>query len=124
MLLYLLHLVSRNDTRYAFLCTIQTPSFMNQRQKYTWLIDTIRRARKISHKDLSDKWERHKDLSDCRLLHRATFNRWREAIYEQFSIIIDCQKVGGYLYYIANPEDIDENKLKNECSTLLQLEPS
>ena len=85
---------------------------MNQLQKYTWLIDTIRRAGKISHKDLSEKWERHKDLSDCRPLHRATFNRWRDAIYEQFGIIIDCQKVGGYLYYIANPEDIDEDKLK------------
>lgn len=31
---------------------------MNQLQKYTWLIDTIRRTGKISHKDLSDKWER------------------------------------------------------------------
>lgn len=39
-----------------------------------------------------------KDLSDCKPLHRATFNRWRDAILEQFSIIIDCQKVGGYLY--------------------------
>lgn len=85
---------------------------MNQLQKYTWLIDTIRRAGKISHRDLSDKWERCKDLSDCRPLHRATFNRWRDAIYEQFGIMIDCQKVGGYLYYIANPEDIDEDKLK------------
>lgn len=28
---------------------------MNQLQKYTWLIDTIRRAGKISHKDLSDR---------------------------------------------------------------------
>ena len=78
----------------------------------TWLIDTIRRAGKISHKDLSEKWERHKDLSDCRPLHRATFNRWRDAIYEQFGIMIDCQKIGGYLYYISNPEDIDEDKLK------------
>ena len=52
---------------------------MNQLQKYTWLIDTIRRAGKISHKDLSDKWERNKDLSDCKPLHRATFNRWRES---------------------------------------------
>lgn len=26
--------------------------------------------------------------------------------------MIDCQKVGGYLYYISNPEDIDEDKLK------------
>ena len=85
---------------------------MNQLQKYTWLIDTIHRAGKISHKDLSDKWQRHKELSDCRPLHRATFNRWREAIYDQFSIIIDCQKTGGYLYFIANPQDIDEDKLK------------
>lgn len=63
---------------------------MNQLQKYTWLIDTIRRAGKISHKDLSDRWERCKDLSDCKPLHRATFNRWRDAIYEQFGIMIDC----------------------------------
>lgn len=26
--------------------------------------------------------------------------------------MIECQKTGGYLYYIANPEDIDEDKLK------------
>ena len=85
---------------------------MTQLQKYTWLIETIRRAGKISHKDLSDRWERAKDLSDCKPLHRATFNRWREAIFSQFGIIIECQKVGGYLYYIENPEDIDEDKLK------------
>lgn len=84
----------------------------DQLQKYTWLIDTIRRAGKISHKELSEKWERNKDLSDCKPLYRATFNRWRDAIFEQFGIMIDCQKVGGYLYYIANPEDIDEDKLK------------
>lgn len=85
---------------------------MTQLQKYTWLIETIRRAGKISHKDLSDRWERAKDLSDSKPLHRATFNRWRDAIFEQFGIIIECQKVGGYLYFIENPEDIDEHKLK------------
>lgn len=85
---------------------------MNQLQKYTWLLDTIRRAGKISHKELSDRWERNKDLSDCKPLHRATFNRWKDAIFSQFGIIISCQKVGGYLYYIENPEDIDEDKLR------------
>lgn len=90
----------------------QRNSPMTQLQKYTWLIETIRRAGKISHRDLSDKWERCKDLSDCKPLHRATFNRWRDAIFSQFGIIIDCQRVGGYLYFIANPEDIDEDELK------------
>ena len=85
---------------------------MNQLQKYTWLIDTIRRAGKISHRELSERWERCKDLSDCKPLHRATFNRWKDAIFEQFGIIISCQKSGGYLYYIENPEDIDEDRLR------------
>lgn len=85
---------------------------MNQIQKYAWLIDTIRHAGKISLEDLSDRWERNKDLSDYNPLPRATFNHWRDAIMMQFGIIISCQRKGGYLYYIENPEDIDEDKLK------------
>lgn len=85
---------------------------MTQLQKYTWLIETIRRVGRISHKELSDRWERNKDLSDGSPLARATFNRWRDAICDMFGIIIDCQKAGGYLYYISNPEEIDEDRLK------------
>lgn len=85
---------------------------MTQLQKYTWLIEAIRRAGKISHKELSARWQRNIELSDGKPLHRATFNRWRDAIFAQFGIIIDCQRPGGYLYYIANPEDIDDDKLR------------
>lgn len=85
---------------------------MNQLQKYTWLINTIRRGGEISLKELSDKWERATDYSDGKKLHRSTFNHWRDAIVEQFGIIIDCRRVGGYRYSIANPEDIDDDKLK------------
>lgn len=85
---------------------------MIQLQKHTWLIDTIRRAGKISLEEISDRWERNKDLSDYKPLSRATFNRWKDAIFSQFGIIISCQRAGGYLYYIENPEDIDEDELK------------
>lgn len=85
---------------------------MNQLQKYAWLIETIRRAGKISHKELSDRWERNINLSNGKKLHRATFNHWRDAILDQFGIIIDCQRVGGYLYFIANPEEIEEDKTR------------
>ena len=85
---------------------------MLQLQKYTWLIDTIRKAGKISLEEISDRWERNKDLSDYKPLSRATFNRWKDAIFSQFGIIISCQRAGGYLYYIENPEDIDEDELK------------
>jgi hypothetical protein len=85
---------------------------MTQLQKYTWLIDTIRRAGKISLEELSDKWERDKDMSDYKPLSRATFNRWKDAICSQFGIIISCQRAGGYLYYIENPEELENNDLK------------
>lgn len=85
---------------------------MNQLQKYTWLIDKVRRYGRISHRDLSDLWERDKDMSDYRPLPRATFNRWRATIRDQFGIIIACERAGGYQYYIANPEDIECDELK------------
>ena len=85
---------------------------MQQIQKYTWLIDTIRRAGKISLEEISDRWERNKDLSDYKPLSRATFNRWKEAIFSQFGIIISCQRAGGYIYYIENPEAIEEDGLR------------
>lgn len=49
---------------------------MNQLQKYTWLIETIRRNGKISLKELSDRWE--SEVEHGKKLHRATFNRWRD----------------------------------------------
>lgn len=52
---------------------------MLQLQKYAWLIDTVRRAGRISLEEISDR---------------------------------SCQRTGGYLYYIENPEDIDEDELK------------
>ncbi|MCM1505243.1 MAG: WYL domain-containing protein [Muribaculum sp.] len=85
---------------------------MTQLKKYIWLINIIRRYGKISFKELSDLWERNKEMSDYTPLQRGTFNRWRADIRSKLGIDIDCQKVGGYLYYITNPDDIDDDKLK------------
>ena len=85
---------------------------MNQLQKYTWLIETIRRAGKITHKDISDKWERAIENDECAPLPRATFNRWKDAILDTLGIRIACQRTGGYLYYIENPEEINKDTLK------------
>ena len=73
---------------YKFLLTLSQPTKCNmlQLQKYTWLIDTIRKAGKISLEEISDRWERNKELSDYKPLSRATFNRWKDAIFSQFGI--------------------------------------
>lgn len=90
----------------------QTQTDMNQLQKYTWLIETIRRAGKISLGELSDKWERAIENDEGAPLPRATFNRWKDAVLDMFDIRIACQRTGGYLYYIENPEDISQDRLK------------
>lgn len=72
---------------------------MNQIQKYIWLIETIKRAGKISLQDISRLYRENKDLSDDQPLSRTKFNRWRQAIFSM-GINIACQRSGGYLYYI------------------------
>ena len=94
---------------------------MTQNNKYIWLVDTIRRTGKISFKELSRRWEEDKNMSDYQPLHRGTFNRWRDTIEKLFGIKIECQAAGGFLYYIKNPEDIEEDKLKQWMYDSLSL---
>ena len=86
---------------------------MTQTEKHIWLIDTIRRAGRISLDDISAKWQDCEELSGGRPLLRCKFNRWRTAILMQFGVNIECEKRGGYRYYIDNPEAIDEDQLKS-----------
>ena len=85
---------------------------MTQTEKHIWLIDTIRRAGRISLEDISAKWQDCEDLSGGKPLLRCKFNRWRTAILMQFGVNIECEKGGNYRYFIDNPEAIDEDKLK------------
>lgn len=85
---------------------------MTQTEKHIWLIDTIRRAGRISLEDISAKWQDCEELSGGKPLLRCKFNRWRMAILMQFGVNIECEKGGSYRYYIDNPEAIDEDRLK------------
>lgn len=85
---------------------------MTQTEKYIWLIDTIYRAKQISLQEISLRWRDYMGLNCDEGLHRASFTRWKDAIFEQFGVIISCQRKGGYLYYIENPEILEKDSLK------------
>jgi len=70
-------------------------------KQYVWLVDTIRRARRISLADLSECWQRS-DLSEGKPLSRTTFNRHRDAVEEIFGIVIACD--ADNRYYIVDNE--------------------
>ncbi|WP_301425223.1 YafY family protein [Bacteroides caecimuris] len=85
---------------------------MTQTEKYIWLLNTIHqsRSRGISLREISDKWRDY--MSTEKPLDRATFNRWKTAVELQFHVNIECNTKGGYRYYITNPDDINDDRVR------------
>ena len=80
--------------------------------KYIWVVKTIHRAGRITMKELNEKWRANVDLSRGEDLPRQTFDRWKGGILDLFGILIDCEQRGGYHYYITNPKELSEGKLR------------
>lgn len=85
---------------------------MPQIQKYIWVINTILNNGKITLKELNEKWKANVDLSGGLDLPRQTFDRWKGSILDLFGIIIECERRGGYKYYIENPEVLENGELR------------
>lgn len=83
-----------------------------QYREFIWLIETIKRARRITFAELSQKWA-ESDFGGGIPLSRTTFNRHRDAVLDMFGIIIECDRRDGYTYYIDNPEALEENTVQN-----------
>lgn len=82
---------------------------MTQTEKHIWLIDTIRRAGRISLEDISAKWQDCEDLSGGKPLLRCKFNRWRTAILI-YDFIMALLGMG------ANVEIIKPTELREEIA--------
>lgn len=80
-------------------------------KEYIWLVNTIRRAGRISLEDINAAWRRSA-LGSGQDFVRSTFNRHKEAIEEIFGIRIDCDRSDGYKYYIYNVEDLDGDSVQ------------
>ena len=80
--------------------------------KYVWVIETIYRAKKISFKELNERWLRD-DISRGVEIPKRTFDNWRYVIWDMFGIIIANENRGEYRYFIENMEDISKNGLRS-----------
>lgn len=81
--------------------------------KYVWVIETIYRAKKISFKELNDKWLNDSEISRGVDLSKRTFANWCYVIWDMFGINITNENRGEYRYYIDNVEDIKRNGLRS-----------
>ncbi|MBQ8888754.1 MAG: WYL domain-containing protein [Bacteroidaceae bacterium] len=85
----------------------------NLLNKYVWLVETIYKAKRITFEEISEKWLDNKELSEGVDLPLRTFHKWRIAAEEMFGLIIDCERKGGYHYYIQNAEDIKRGSIRS-----------
>ena len=80
--------------------------------KYVWLAETIYKAKRITFEEINEKWLGN-ELSEGVELPLRTFHKWRIAVEEMFGLVIDCERKGGYHYYIANEEELKNGNLRN-----------
>ena len=81
--------------------------------KYVWVIETICRRKKISFKELNERWLRDTDISRGVEIPKRTFDNWRYVIWDMFGINIVNENHGEYRYYIENEEDLGKNGLRS-----------
>ena len=89
-------------------------------KQYTWLIETILKAGKITFQSISDKWQ-ETEMSGGVSLARTSFNRQRDAVLDMFGIIIECDRRGGNRYYIYNEEELRQDSVQNWMFSTLSV---
>lgn len=89
-------------------------------KEYIWLVNTIRKARRITFAEINEQWL-ETEMSGGVDLPRATFNRHKDAIQDIFGIVIDCDRQNGYKYYIYNERVLREDSVQNWMLSTLSV---
>lgn len=79
--------------------------------KYVWLVETIYKAGRITYEEINEKWL-DQDM-DTKPIPIRTFHKWKIAAEEMFNLVIECERKGGYHYYIDNKEEVKRGGLRN-----------
>lgn len=80
-------------------------------RRYIWLVDTVYSAGRLTYEDINERWRRT-EMSGGEDLPLKTFHNHRHAIADIFGIDIECNRKGGYHYYIENAEDMEKGGIR------------
>ena len=81
-------------------------STSNLFNRYVWLVDIIYRRNRVTFEEINECWQRSLLNIDGEDIPLRTFHNHRKAIEQMFDINIECDKRGGYVYFIENSEDM------------------
>ena len=94
-----------------YFCSFEIMS-KNLLNKYVWLVETVYKAKSISLEEINKLWL-EEDMSEGTEIPRKTFNTWKNQVEDLFGININCERKGGYHYYIENADDIKNGGLRS-----------
>lgn len=80
--------------------------------RYVWLVDTIYRAGHITFEEINERWQRSSLNETGEELPLKTFHNHKNAIQQMFDINIECNRKGGYFYYIEHAEDMERGGVR------------
>lgn len=89
-------------------------------KQYTWMVETIHKARRITFSELSEKWQQT-EMSGGMALSRTSFNRYRDAVSDMFGLIIECDRKAGNQYYIYNEKLLQQDTVQNWMFSSLSI---
>ena len=78
--------------------------------QYIWIINMLKAHGGLTFEELGRKWVED-SVANGRVLQRSSFNRHREAIFDMFGIVIDCD-LKTYKYYIGNVEALNDGSIE------------
>lgn len=91
-----------------------------QFKEYIWLVNTIRKAKRITFEEIQEKWL-DTELSGGVEYAKSTFHRHRTEIEDIFGIYIDCDRKHGYKYFIGNDHVLREDSVQNWMISTLSV---
>lgn len=77
--------------------------------RYIWLLDTLLNSSPLTIEEINMLWQ-DSPLSNGPIPLR-TFHEHRKGIKEMFGVEIECDRSQGNVYYVKNPEVLDEQRL-------------
>lgn len=89
-------------------------------KEYIWLLNTIYKAKKITLEEISQQWMKT-EMSGGLPMPRSSFNRYKDAIEDIFDVRIECERIGGYKYYIGNTKLLEEDTIQNWMLSTLSV---
>ena len=75
-------------------------------------METIYKAKRITFEEINKRWVDN-DISEGVELPLRTFHKWRIAAEEMFGLVIECERKGGYHYYIENAREIKSGSIRS-----------